>query len=348
MKQLIEYIKGVRKGKEAHRIEKEAMRDPFLFDALEGYDGVKGTPIERIERMKKQISARTQRKQRVVRNWSMAASLLIGLLVGTYFLWPEQPNVPQEVAIATTKTPHFEEEVKVVPPADRKEDRKEAIARSKEQTLLSEKQSIPEVKQTPQPDRVSASKVMAIAPSAGSVVRGKIISSPDGEPLIGVNVRVKGTNQKTITNIDGEFELTDPIGNDLEIAYIGMESITIPPDTSSTMLIAMNQDQTRMDEVVVVAMGTKKSPTKPPKPAMGMKAYKKYLKKNLIRPADGECSKLKGKVEVSFGVDSQGRPVEVEIKKGLCTAADEEAMRLVKEGPAWNKSTSKASIEVEF
>jgi len=40
---LLTYIQGKRKGKEAHRIEKEAMRDPFLADALEGYDEVKPT-----------------------------------------------------------------------------------------------------------------------------------------------------------------------------------------------------------------------------------------------------------------------------------------------------------------
>ena len=34
---LSDYIRGFRKGKEAHRLEIEAMRDPFLADALEGY-----------------------------------------------------------------------------------------------------------------------------------------------------------------------------------------------------------------------------------------------------------------------------------------------------------------------
>lgn len=37
---LIDYITGNRKGREARRIEREAMDDPFLRDALEGYDAV--------------------------------------------------------------------------------------------------------------------------------------------------------------------------------------------------------------------------------------------------------------------------------------------------------------------
>lgn len=36
---LLDYIRGTRKGKEAHRLQKEAMRDPFLADAMDGYDG---------------------------------------------------------------------------------------------------------------------------------------------------------------------------------------------------------------------------------------------------------------------------------------------------------------------
>ena len=39
---LIDYITGNRKGREARRIEREAMDDPFLRDALEGYDAVLG------------------------------------------------------------------------------------------------------------------------------------------------------------------------------------------------------------------------------------------------------------------------------------------------------------------
>ncbi len=37
---LLQYIKGLRKGKDAHRIEQDAMTDTFLADALEGFDAV--------------------------------------------------------------------------------------------------------------------------------------------------------------------------------------------------------------------------------------------------------------------------------------------------------------------
>ena len=39
---LTDYIFGSRRGREANRLEREAMADPFLADAVEGYDSVYG------------------------------------------------------------------------------------------------------------------------------------------------------------------------------------------------------------------------------------------------------------------------------------------------------------------
>jgi len=53
---LIDYITGNRKGREARRIEREAMDDPFLHDALEGYDAVPGDPTDAIRRMQRRVT----------------------------------------------------------------------------------------------------------------------------------------------------------------------------------------------------------------------------------------------------------------------------------------------------
>lgn len=53
------YIQGFRKGKEANRIEKEAMQDPFLADALAGYEQVKGDHSKRIKKIRKQLPGQT-------------------------------------------------------------------------------------------------------------------------------------------------------------------------------------------------------------------------------------------------------------------------------------------------
>ena len=80
---LLDYIRGIRKGKEAHRLQKEAMRDPFLADAMDGYDGAGESQEQQIELLRRRITMRVKRKQNHVFAWSVAASLLLG----GYFLF---------------------------------------------------------------------------------------------------------------------------------------------------------------------------------------------------------------------------------------------------------------------
>jgi len=86
-----------------------------------------------------------------------------------------------------------------------------------------------------------------------------------------------------------------------------------------------------------------------PEPKIGWKAYKSYLKNSLRRPAEGECVKSKGIVEVTFHIDEDGVPYDFVIGKSLCPDSDAEAIRLVKEGSVWTcKSFRRMTIEVKF
>lgn len=70
----------------------------------------------------------------------------------------------------------------------------------------------------------------------------------------------------------------------------------------------------------------------------GMVAFYKYIRKNLEYPPEAKSSKIKGKVFVSFVVDSTGfvRKETVKAIQGIGYGCDEEAVRLVKESPKWN------------
>ena len=97
MKNLLQYIQGSRKGKEAHRLEKEAMRDPFLSDALDGYQTVEGNHVESIEAMRRRISRRTRSQRDLIAKWSIAASLLICLGFGSYFWFNREVGLSKEL-----------------------------------------------------------------------------------------------------------------------------------------------------------------------------------------------------------------------------------------------------------
>ena len=60
---LLDYIRGLRKGKEAHRLERESMQDPFLADAMDGYSQVEGNHEQWIEKLRMQVSAHSAKKK---------------------------------------------------------------------------------------------------------------------------------------------------------------------------------------------------------------------------------------------------------------------------------------------
>ena len=92
---------------------------------------------------------------------------------------------------------------------------------------------------------------------AQTKVNGTVTSQEDGEPVIGASVLVVGTQVGTVTDANGKFSLTCPVGkNTLRITYIGMEPLEV--GARPNMRIVLTSDQTALDEVIVVAYGTQK------------------------------------------------------------------------------------------
>lgn len=87
-------------------------------------------------------------------------------------------------------------------------------------------------------------------------VNGTVISSEDGQPVVGASVKVVGTNTGTATDSEGRFSLSVPQGSKLEISYIGMLKKTVK--ASRDMKVYLDPDQQNLDEVMVVAYGTEK------------------------------------------------------------------------------------------
>ena len=375
---LSDYIQGLRKGKEAHRLEKESMKDPFLADAIDGYNQVEGNHEQRIEQLRIQISARSTKKRNTYAIiWSVAACLVIGFGISSYFLFlketpePIIPIIPQkEIALVPTKTKT--DSTPISPVSTKQADKKDIIAKSR--TTISKPPSAPittmpmeeetsgqmvaatdeEVIMTTgasDPESVKKMRIakMAVIPT-NDIIKGKV-TDQKGEPLIGASVMYKGTNIGTVTDVNGEFSLLKKAENkQLTAQYIGYDPVEVPVDTSRTMLIAMNEDQKGLSEVVVVGHGVNKKANKDntPQPVDGKRKYLKYLKKNLVRPTDETCAQVKGKVVLTFLVNRDGRPFHIKVKKSLCESSDKEAIRLVQEGPDWTYGNKQAEVTVKF
>ena len=93
---------------------------------------------------------------------------------------------------------------------------------------------------------------------AQTTVTGKVVSQEDGEPVIGASVRIVGTKTGTATDVDGNFTLPNASKDAvLEISYLGMQTKTMK--ASAKMKIILVSDARNLDEVVVTALGMKRS-----------------------------------------------------------------------------------------
>jgi len=93
----------------------------------------------------------------------------------------------------------------------------------------------------------------------GVRVTGVVTSDTDGWPLIGVNVIQKGTTNGTVTDFDGNYELTVPEGAVLDFSYIGYLSQQITVTAGKTEYnVVLREDSQALDEVVVIGYGVQK------------------------------------------------------------------------------------------
>ncbi|WP_268224522.1 SusC/RagA family TonB-linked outer membrane protein [Sinomicrobium oceani] len=84
-------------------------------------------------------------------------------------------------------------------------------------------------------------------------ITGNVIDE-NGEPLLGVNVRIKDTNTGTVTDFDGNYELQAPVGATLIFTYIGYTPKEVTVASSGVMDVIMAGDMS-LEEVVVVGYG---------------------------------------------------------------------------------------------
>lgn len=97
---------------------------------------------------------------------------------------------------------------------------------------------------------------LAVAQQA-KTLKGKVLDA-SGEPVIGATVRVEGTQNATVTDIDGNFTLSNVTGGKLQISYIGYQTQSVSVDGRSTVSITLQEDNKTLSEVVVVGYGTQK------------------------------------------------------------------------------------------
>ena len=132
------------------------------------------------------------------------------------------------------------------------------------------------------------------------VVTGEVFD--DQGPIIGATVRVKGTQNGKITDLDGKFTLSVPIGATIVVSFVGYEDKEIVYKGESKLKISMAESATLLEEVQVIAYGTTKKVTVTG--ALSSVKSDEIMKS----PVGSIANALSGKVPGLSSVQSSGQP----------------------------------------
>ncbi len=139
---------------------------------------------------------------------------------------------------------------------------------------------------------------------AQSTVSGKVTSSESGESLPGVNVIVKGTTVGTVTDIEGNYNLSVPAGEDsLSFTFIGFASQDVAIGGRSTIDVQMGADVQQLSEVVVTALGIERQKNELPYAAQEVEGEKisQTRESNFVNSLSGKVAGLNIKQNNSLG-----------------------------------------------
>ncbi len=365
------YLRGNRKGISANRLEREALSDPFLFEALEGLTATPGDPMDGLIRLERQLEERARQSRKKKWGWLyVVASLLVLVLCGTlwYVQTQEQAGIPE---IAQLHSAEPDVMLKYRARKNIMEVTKDSVgegdsvrgkiigiaARQQIKPLIGAKEIGVESMDITGADEVRS--VMRDSISLASQERTKeanvlegTVTDEKGEPLPGVSVLVAGKNLGTVTDRNGNFRLVLP-GKKAHVAFtfIGMETQGMDVTAGERIVVKMRASQENLEEVVVTGHWDSKQMSMTcviskivdvdtlvsPKDVV---QFNKYMEQALQYPKVDLEKNNEGVIKVSFELNKKTIPSRIRIKDGFSKESNKELIRLLSHGPKWENSSS--------
>lgn len=172
------------------------------------------------------------------------------------------------------------------------------------------------------------------------VIKGTVMDV-NHEPLIGVNVSVKGTTNGAITDFDGQFTLNVKAGDVLVFSYIGYQKQEISVQNGKPLEIVLQEDSETLDEVVVIGYGTSRK-----KDITGSIASVKAEELNSVS-SSSVSQMLQGKVTGMNAVQSSAQPgagISINIRGAVSPNGSNAPLYVVDGVPLQTNSTADPGI----
>jgi len=372
------YHNGGMSASEMHALEKAALDDPFLSDAIDGYVHTK-TPADDVAFLNEQLYNKSRKAipmQRIRPRVFLSIAAMVILLAGFGWLaYQLSANETKNIAVqkellpqkAQPESPPSTDTVNTAPEetmvmrkaADAKQESTDAktnskYPRSNSKTVAVRKQERDNKPATDGNQTFSnphaaaplsnAERDMAASKISENVIRGQVIDVHNNAVPF-ATVSDPENNAIASTDAAGNFSIAVPDSNvtvAINSAGYQQQQITLVPTDSTTRIVLQPSDQT-LNEVVVSSKN--KAVTKgnrvqleAAEPLTGWNRFNAYVDKNIEPPEDLQARAEANEVILSFDIDNAGNAVNVTVEKSACSSCDTTAVRIIKEGTKWKKT----------
>ena len=314
LKRIKSYFIRRKSAEEAYKFEREMERDPFLYEAMEGFEDMLTSDIQQaLDELDDRLDEK-EKKKFLVFTWQAAAiGLVLVVGVSVFAILGSENDEPESYTVDDTNyNPR-----NVNPSFSDMDEVKDTYA------VDETSESSDQIEESTQPNEMDF--------AANEPAQKKEILTQDAQAESRFNADV--TNKKP-QQVKADSE---PVN---EPTKVTVDEIAMQEDVSETTAAPALKASSTAEEIVSARSKAKNKPTSSPEG--GMASYQSYLKRNLQK----STGMPDGSVVVTFEFDKDGTPRKVEVAKSLCTACDAEAVRLIENGPKWNVEDRKERVSV--
>lgn len=145
---------------------------------------------------------------------------------------------------------------------------------------------------------------------SGVAVSGTV-TDENGQPLLGVNILIEGTDTGTVTDEDGRYSIAVSPGRVLVFSFLGFQSQTITVGETKTVDVKLKEEVSALDEVVVIGYGTqRRSDLTGSVSQVGSREINEFPSTNVLQSLSGRAAG----VQVSPTTGAPGAGLNVRIR----------------------------------
>jgi outer membrane biosynthesis protein TonB len=320
------YQRSELSGKERNAFERELQKDPFTEEAADGFASIsEQDALKDITILRKRLRIRTARGKKVI-IYQIAASVAILMMISTLFIYIEKNKATKQLANNSVQTPESN------------------VTLSQPSTEPANKDFNPEkiITDTKQKTGRSVSGKAKVISSSKSESSAKLLESwiqkNDSSP-----VQVSESAQLPVRDERRTAAVPDSINKTLVANFkrLDKKEFMVKQDTQAE--IKIDTSVSALSEVVVTGYGIRRADSVDedvssdhiaPQPIDGKSKYDKYIQDNIHRP-DSLTTGQRVVVVLSFLVRKDGSLDNIRIVRSPGRSYSDEAIRLLKSGPAW-------------